>query len=47
MAFFFDIDNPGVRDDFDSVDSKDEDENEFEVEIQNNIPDIELDIVLV
>lgn len=47
MAFFFDIDNPGVRDDFDSDDSKDEDENEFEVEIQNNIPDVELDIVLV
>ena len=53
MAFFFDMDNPAVSDDFSEDSSGDGsgdedyvDENEFEVELHNGLPDIGLDIVL-
>jgi len=44
MAFFFDMDNPAVDEDFED---DNEDEDEFEVELHNGLPDIELDIVQV
>lgn len=51
MAFFFDMDNPAVSEDFeedyDYSETNVEDKNELEVEIRNGFPDIELDIVLI
>mmetsp|Transcript_12722 Transcript_12722/g.27439 ORF Transcript_12722/g.27439 Transcript_12722/m.27439 type:complete len:177 (-) Transcript_12722:119-649(-) len=43
MAFFFDMDNPAVDEDYDIYD----DPNEFEVELHNAFPQLELDIVLI
>mmetsp|Transcript_12697 Transcript_12697/g.23002 ORF Transcript_12697/g.23002 Transcript_12697/m.23002 type:complete len:137 (-) Transcript_12697:336-746(-) len=50
MAFFFDMDNPAVDEDYDIYDEDDDiydDPNEFEVEFHNAFPKLELDIVLV
>ena len=51
MAFFFDMDNPAVKDEFEEStddDSEEElDEDQFEVELQNALPGIDLDIFQV
>ena len=51
MAFFFDMDNPAVREDFDD-DSEDnsedmDDDDTFKVELYNEFPGVELDVLLV
>mmetsp|Transcript_28976 Transcript_28976/g.52504 ORF Transcript_28976/g.52504 Transcript_28976/m.52504 type:complete len:129 (-) Transcript_28976:336-722(-) len=59
MAFFFDMDNPAVREDFDDDDSEDnsedvddddmnmDDDDTFKVELYNEFPGVELDVLLV
>ena len=48
MAFFFDMDNPAVQNDFDYEDeAEEEEEEEFEVELLNGLPGVELDIVRI
>jgi len=42
MAFFFDMDNPVLRERYDA-----NEENDFKVELHNGLPNVELDIVLI